>query len=238
METRESRHLVRNNVPLYALTKEALACHRDGTCAGMITVDYKGTFSDWGESLEDCGIEGVKWVPDVGFYFDGILVEKKYWQAGYDHNFFRMPIPETIYVEPYGHHNCLPAFIWCYALEPEEGKVPVPTEGCSTIGDLVKRLHWYQFDGDKYIIVSEETAEKNLTRYVKQYEIFKAVGNDGSRIADYGKLLCFVLKLVEDRMTPTEKALLAPFIENAPDEMKLGDLGAREQKIIDIAKGV
>lgn len=178
---------------------------------------------------------------NIGYYFDGIFVDYFFWNNGWSKKEILEPFNSRIlYVKDIGFKYSLPYTPDSFSLVPKEGHVPInlPDDICCFV-DLFSNLHRFSRLNNEYRVLDPIAAKKNLTRSIKQYRIYKEMGNDGARIADYGKVVQLLLKVVYPSLTENQKNILLPLI-NSPEvsDSGLRDIVGRELKIQEILRGI
>lgn len=244
------KHVERLNVPKISITLESINEYKTGVVEAIICDGYPGNYDRWKNYLTPANENGVQQIIEnsnvSAYFFDKMYVLAKYYDMGFDENFFRQSITDKdVYCIPYGFLWCLPSdpqlFIIQQSGEPApEGYAKIMYTTESTVGDLFKRLHCYGYDksSNTYNELPIEESEKNLYRYVKEYEIFKQLGDFGARISDYARIIKWLCAQVAPLLPAEQQTLLQPLIEQAPSTEKITELINREVILQEILNNI
>lgn len=101
----------------------------------------------------------------------------------------------------------------------------------TVIADLYRHAWHYSYNPASGTFQSLDAATrlKNLLRYRCQAALLVVTGTAEDRLADYGRVIAFLLSKVT--LTDTEREALQPFINNAPSLEKLTALATKENRI-------
>ena len=108
-------------------------------------------------------------------------------------------------------------------------KVRFTTE--ATLADLYRHCWWYSYNWHtgEYLEIPEQGKTNNLMRYRLQYDILTLAGTAEDRLADYGRIISFLLSKVA--LSDQEKRLIKPFLDAVPDHETLAALADKEGAI-------
>lgn len=156
----------------------------------------------------------------------------------------RPVVGTTVYLFRNGFDGIATTAVFSYGLAvgtiPEGATVLAPAYGEVTLADVVGN-HWrYEYDKetDTFRGCSDRQAERNWLKGKLRYQIGKRVGDDGARIADYGKLIKVLLAAVFDKLTPETQAVVADLVDASPDLNSLARVVEREKAISEVIAAV
>lgn len=100
-----------------------------------------------------------------------------------------------------------------------------------TLADLYKNAWKYRYEEylDKYVRLPEQGAKQQLAKQVLAKEIAYIYGNPYERLADYGRVILFLLSKIV--LTEEEQTQLGPLLSYAPALSSLDEVLYREEKI-------
>lgn len=238
----------RVNIPLYVQNSEMISMYTKGQLTSIFSKEIPNLSSVFfrPETVkkylkEDPTVTVIpksiayQYVEPEGYFFDGVYVEADLWKKGFDKNYLLQSFkPRNLYCSDYGFYKGLPQHIEVYAFEKKEESdciVELPNSIDNFI-ELFANLHRFNRVGDRYIFLNEEDSKQNYLKYIQQYEIMKLVGNDGSRHADYGKIIQYLLYLQYSNMSTEDKAIFDPLLqESLPSKNSLQNIVNREVAI-------
>lgn len=99
------------------------------------------------------------------------------------------------------------------------------------IADIYKNAWKYRFDDylDAYVRLPEQGAKQQLAKQLLAKEIANMSGSPYDRLADYGRLILFLLSKIT--LTESERAQLAPLLACAPALSEIDEVVYREGQI-------
>lgn len=184
-------------------------------------------------------------IPRYYLNIDGIYVKPDLFSRGFNKVYFDTPIEgKYVYATVSGHYTGLP----CRNRKFQVSDVPLSKEerlpryapvmfgGEKTLGDLYRRAWRYAFYSEAYayMLLPEEGALRQLVKPLIARRTAEIGGHSLDRIADYGRLILFLLSKVD--LTEEEKKRIAPMLGFIPDADSLADIANREAKIQTIVK--
>jgi len=100
-----------------------------------------------------------------------------------------------------------------------------------TLSELYSHPWWYNYDfhTNCFLELPDQGKLDNLMRYSIQCVLLRIVGTAEDRLADYGRVIAFLLSKVE--LTEEEKLILQPFIDQTPDINTLATISDKEKEI-------
>lgn len=101
----------------------------------------------------------------------------------------------------------------------------------TTIADIYKNAWKYRYDTylDKYVRLPEQGAKQQLAKFILAKEIANMTGNPYERLADYGRIILFLLSKVT--LTAEEQTQLAPLLAYAPTVTDINEVLYREEQV-------
>ena len=159
-------------------------------------------------------------------YFNTSIVGKK---AAAPHNALYIGLPCNhkiqVYdadVEFYGKDNTLyrePNLVY--------HKIEFDTE--TTVGELYKNAWKYSYTKTWYSKLSEKKSLQQLLKPLLAKKIFRMYGYPSDRLADYGRIVLFLLSKVS--LTDDERSKLSVLLDNAPSIDDISDVIDRESSL-------
>jgi hypothetical protein len=238
--------LKRVNVPLYAINTYTIAEYLSGSLRVILDENHPGPSDDlMARSRLDPDMPGISLICQAkdysdpgseyvqGYYREGVYICHKWFHQGKNFDWLESPLPEQLYCAGSGFRECLPGnpFQFTdYKSAPEILPVGVPKH-IRTWMHLFSSLHWFRRTDAEFSYLSESQAAANLYRAIKQYKIFRVVGDDGSRIADLSRLLLAVIGDLLPYLSPEMRSVISPILPNVPDTSTVVKLIDREQQI-------
>jgi len=199
----------------------------------------------------DAGIHDIPgW---VRCYNNKIVVTNNLFQrCGHTDAYFSTPIRsgiDRVFAPIYGYNQYLPTccFGAPYLLRQsdpdpdglylngfEYAEVKYGSEQC--IAEMYQNAYLYEHDEktNTYIQSPGHKLVSKMNKAVIDRKVAKVSGPVGDRLADYGRIISFLLSKV--KLTNEEKAILTPLLENFPGKEKLAEIANRESRINDIVK--
>jgi hypothetical protein len=181
---------------------------------------------------------------------DGVFVPSFFQDFGCDEEYLRQEIVGRRILVPLISGTYLPTnFRGSYLVLDEGEDIPeihrrwnykrVQYQDEKTVGDLYKNAWRYSYcpNADMYLPLSESGAMQNKLKFILSRDVMVISGDAMDRIADYSKIILFLLSKVI--LTETEKNIFEPLLPFLPQADGLQDLVNREaniQKLVKYAK--
>lgn len=101
----------------------------------------------------------------------------------------------------------------------------------TVVADIYKNAWKYRYDEylDKYVSLPEQGAKQQLAKFLIAKEISNRAGDPYERLADYGRIILFILSKVQ--LTETEQTQLAPLLTYAPTLTDINEVLYREEQV-------
>ncbi|MEG1501977.1 MAG: hypothetical protein RR203_02550 [Synergistaceae bacterium] len=176
---------------------------------------------------------------------DNILVETTWTHIGYDEKYFRTPLNGKVYVPRRGYTLGIPCNesfgLMKVGIEdvPQEDKdyylyTEIEYVEEKTIGDIYRNAWKYQYNfyTNTFVRLPEKGALQQLHKILVAKEIFKISGSPYDRLADYGRIILFILSKLN--LTETEQKVFNSYLQHVPSLENLNDVIYRENYIQDI----
>ncbi len=145
---------------------------------------------------------------------------------------------KNVWVERDGFDGMATLHVFSYAVgdNPAEFKKLNVAYGEKTLADVIGNHFRYQYDeaSDSYVATTPEQAKKNWLKEKVRHEIASRVGDDGARLADYGRLIALILAAIQDSLSPEVKAALSDVIARAPQVDTVQGIADREALVEEI----
>jgi hypothetical protein len=118
--------------------------------------------------------------------------------------------------------------------------IKIPGNETETPFEIIAQHYKYRFDKETKKIIKLDGADvlRNLTRrYINNFiQSNSGVFSIEDKLADYGKLISFLINKCGNILTAEEKTALGPFMEREITLKELTVLGNREAKLLDILR--
>ena len=218
----------------------------------------KEILSDTGSIKGSIGDSYVKEITDISrtdlwTNINGLLVQNTFIDYGIDEDYLNTPIQEKfVYAPSYGFIIGLPCsipikyLVLDSSIEDEIASNNLILEESTgmrklykrvlfeeeiTISDLYKNAYKYQYQNTtkSFIRLSEDDAKQQLIKYLISSDIFEIGGFPNDRLADYGRIILFLLTKVS--LTENELNAFSSLLNYAPDISSMEKLIARETEI-------
>lgn len=173
---------------------------------------------------------------------EGVFVSPLACEDGFNESYFATPIEgKNVYVPLYGRGDFLPTNVKYFIASAGENidfpkgdfykQVVINNE--KTLADLYKKAWHYRYDPepDAFICLTEGEALKNLTRPLLESDIELLFGSPMDRVADYGRIILFLLSKALLSMTEEEKAVFEEITPFIPTLEKLRHVVKREARV-------
>ncbi len=171
-----------------------------------------------------------------------ILVSSAFVETGFDADYLSAPIAgKHVFAPLVGCHSGIPCNTNIPMLVQDSTDVPEDKADCNykeiafadeaTVADLYKNAWKYRYDDylDKYVRLPEQGAKQQLARFILAKEIANMTGNPYERLADYGRIILFLLS--KAALTEQEQAQLAPLLAYAPSVADINEVLYREEQV-------
>lgn len=173
---------------------------------------------------------------------DGILVEKDFIQQGINAEYLNTSIVgRHIFIPTVGCtigvpcHTPIPFLVLKTEEIPQDKKAynykKIITVEEAVIADIYKNAWRYRFDNylDAYVRLPEQGAKQQLAKHMLAKEIANIAGSPYDRLADYGRIILFLLS--KAALTSQEREQLAPLSTYAPTLPEINEVLYREEQI-------
>lgn len=214
-------HLLRYNCQPYSAAKEIIKDILDGG-------KYQGVISENATSEYQ--------------NINGILVSGDCVEAGINAEYLSTAITgKHVFAPLIGCHAGIPCNISVPMLILDKAEIPedkadfnykeIDFADETTVADIYKNAWKYRYDEylDKYVRLPEQGAKQQLAKFILAKEIANMTGNPYERLADYGRIILFLLSKVT--LTEEEQSALAPLLAYAPTVADINEVLYREEQV-------
>lgn len=180
-----------------------------------------------------------------------VVTENLFHQCNHNDSYFATPIRygiDKVLAPIYGYNQYLPTCCFGAPYLIKQGELDPDgtylngfefaeveyTAETTCIADLYRDAYMYEHSNvtNTYMMSNPNKWNSKKNKAIIDRKVSKISGPVGDRLADYGRLISFLLSKV--KLTADEKVKLQPFLENIPDMGKLNEIALREEEILDI----
>ena len=212
MDNSFAYRLWRENFPIALSTPENLEYYEKGIVELIISSFFiPSRFLVEGRPVED----------GVFFKEDKIYVCRHFLDRGFGIDWFRQSVVgKKVFVEWKGNKDRMTLNPTCYQVGDIDEEPPDLHHtlnfalGEKTLADIMKNSFRYGFNTETntFELLPEDKQVSNKYKAILRYQIFKEVGSDLERLADYGRLIYVILDQLRSTLTERQKEILGPLI--------------------------